>query len=348
MIHYGLSPNAGFKFVSRWISFEEASCKASSKLFMELHQAKISKLRVNGQSRVPNYRENRLWFDVSDLRSGKNNRVEIEFERDYAKDGAGLHRFVDPEDSQVYLYTQGEVYNAQKYFLAFDQPDLKGTFKLSAEAPKEWRVLSNCGSQTSRGKNNHAVEFRRDFDYKHLSCGHRCGSLQVEGSYQDIQLRLFGRSSLKARIDRVQKRWFEITKSGLEFFPKAFGYEYPFGKKYDQVLVPEFNAGAMENTALVTFRESFAFRNEVITPKMWYGLANTILHEMVHMWFGNLVTMKWWGDLWLNESFAEAMAHWGMARLPKILKYSMDPWHAFGRRKSWAYYEDRIKTRPPL
>ena len=150
VIHYELSPNAGFK-VRQSLDFflKKRAAKASSKLFMELHQAKISKLRVNGQSRVPNYRENRLWFDVSDLRSGKNNRVEIEFERDYAKDGAGLHRFVDPEDSQVYLYTQGEVYNAQKYFLAFDQPDLKGTFKLSAEAPKEWRVLSN-GAEVKR------------------------------------------------------------------------------------------------------------------------------------------------------------------------------------------------------
>lgn len=268
------------------------------------------------------------------LNAGKNTLV-ITYNRPYATDGSGLHRFVDPENSEVYLYTDFEPYDANRLFPHFDQPNLKATYTLDVKAPKDWKVISSTRETEIEALDNanHWV-FPTSKKFSSYVFSLHAGNYTVwEDKFEDIPLRLFARQSQSQYI--TTKDWFTPTKQSFKFFNDYFGVRYPF-EKYDQVIVPDFNAGAMENVAAVTFSERFVSRGEKSTEQKM-RLANVIAHEMAHMWFGDLVTMRWWNGLWLNESFATYMANLAVDKASDF----ENVWDVFySGTKQWAYTSD--------
>ncbi|MFD3508693.1 aminopeptidase N [Nocardia sp. NPDC058666] len=265
----------------------------------------------------------------------------------YSRSGEGLHRFVDPVDGQTYLYTQYEPADARRVFACFEQPDMKAPFTFAVRAPSGWEVMSNRPSAAIQ--DNGVVQdvvFSPTLPISTyitaVAAGpyHRVESRWARGELT-IPLGVYCRASLAKYLDA--DTIFEETLQGLDFFAEHFDYPYPWGK-YDQVFVPEYNLGAMENPGLVTFTEAYVFRGAA-TAAQYEGRANTILHEMAHMWFGDLVTMMWWDDLWLKESFADYM---GALASAEATQWS-DAWVAFAnRRKAWAYLQDQLPTTHPI
>ncbi|WP_281640033.1 M1 family aminopeptidase, partial [Leptospira selangorensis] len=239
---------------------------------------------------------------MSDGNRCGNNILSIAFKTPYTTTGNGLHKFIDPDDKETYIYSQFEAFHANKMFPCFDQPDLKANFTLHVTAPKQWKIISTTIPITqpipnNSGENSHSFPESKTISTYVFSL--HAGPYQVwEDKFESIPLRLFVRKSLAKYVD--PKDWFAFTKEGFAFFNSYFGIPYPF-EKYDQLIVPEFNFGAMENVAAVTFSERFVSRSPM-TRSQRETLSDVILHEMAHMWFGNLVTMKWWNGLWLNES----------------------------------------------
>ena len=262
----------------------------------------------------------------------------------YTNTGEGLHRFVDPVDGAVYLYSQFETADAKRLYACFDQPDLKATFTVTVTAPADWQVVSNGATvEITDGPSGSAVHhFAATARMSTYVTALVAGPYHVVRDQHDgIDLGIFCRSTLAKHLDA--ERIFEQTKQGFDFYHSAFGVRYPFGK-YDQLFVPEFNAGAMENAGAVTFREEYVFRSRV-TRYLYERRCETILHEMAHMWFGDLVTMRWWDDLWLNESFAT----WASVVAQVNATEFRNSWTTFANvEKSWAYVQDQLPSTHPI
>jgi len=280
------------------------------------------------------------------------NSLVVDAHYTYSHDGEGLYRFDDPADGELYLYTQFETAAAKRVFACFDQPDLKASFELTVTAPQNWQVVTNTMASAPKPAANANVHT--------FSPTARISSYLVAliaGPYAcwydtytettpravEIPLRLLCRKSLQESLDRDAAQLFELTKQGFAFYHKNFGVTYPFGK-YDQVFCPAYNAGAMENVAAVTFTDDLVFRGQV-TRTQKARRAETLLHEMAHMWFGDLVTMKWWDDLWLNESFATWASNLCLAEATEFV----EAWTTFANvQKPTAYRQDQLPTTHPV
>ncbi|SDW54070.1 aminopeptidase G. Metallo peptidase. MEROPS family M01 [Arthrobacter sp. cf158] len=273
----------------------------------------------------------------------------------YSRSGEGMHRFVDPADGQCYLYTQYEPADSRRVFANFEQPDLKAEFTFHVIAPSGWEVASN-GTETARTPlTGDPVAAQWDFaTTKRMStyittvlagpyfkATDHWGATLDDGTRLDVPLALFCRASLADSFDADEL--FRLTKNGLQFFNELFDYPYPWGK-YDQAFVPEYNLGAMENPGLVTFTEKYVYASRA-TDAQYQARANTLMHEMAHMWFGDLVTMNWWDDLWLKESFADYMGTLGV----DCATDWDTAWVNFAsKRKAWAYIQDQLPTTHPI
>ena len=275
------------------------------------------------------------------------NVLVIELEAEYSKSGEGLQRSVDPADGEIYLYSQGETAHIRNMFACFDQPSLKATFTLTVTTPGHWQAVSNnpVESKTTKGE---LVEWKftttpRIATYLDaLIAGPYSSVHDVYKGAKEIPLGIYCRKSMMQYLD--PEDIFLITKQGFEYFEKVFGLAYPF-EKYDQIAVVDFNFGAMENAGAVTFREDVLVFRSHMPEKAYLSRANTILHEMAHMWFGDMVTMFWWDDLWLNESFAEWSSYLALSESTRF----KGAWTEFNSaRKNWAYRQDQLSSTHPI
>ncbi len=317
--------------------------KGGEGLDLDFSGRKLERVLVN-RTEVPqgSGRQGRITLPGSLLRTGSNT-VEIEYENDFDNDGAGLHKSIDPADGNEYFYGQFEPFDANRVFPCFDQPDLKATYRLEVEAPPHWEVLANAPELSAFDKDGR--RFHRFAPTERFSTyvfGIAAGPYaRWNDPAARIPSRIFAPQSLAAYVDHAEI--FEVTRQGFDFFEKYFGIAYPF-HKYDQIFVPQFNWGAMENVGCVCFNDAYLFRHQP-TETERERRANTILHEMAHMWFGNLVTMEWWNDLWLNESFATYMAYLALVKATRFQR----AWESFFRgTKSWAYWQDQLPSTHPI
>jgi aminopeptidase N len=272
------------------------------------------------------------------------NTLVVEADVAYSSSGQGLHRSVDPVDGESYLYSQFETADAQRVFACFDQPDLKASFTWHAAVPAHWHVVSNMPVEREEpaGDERKTVHFARSPRMSTYISALCAGPYhEVRDSHDGVDLGVYCRASMAEHLDADDI--FLITKQGFDFYHEKFGVRYPL-PKYDQLWVPDFNAGAMENFGCVTHAEFYIFRSQV-TDFEYEQRANTILHELAHMWFGDLVTMRWWNDLWLNESFAEWASHWCNTNATRFT----EAWTTFlSIRKNWGYRQDQLSSTHPV
>ncbi|GAA2024739.1 aminopeptidase N [Terrabacter terrae] len=280
------------------------------------------------------------------------NELTVDATGRYTNTGEGLHRFVDPVDNEVYLYTQFEVPDSRRMYAVFEQPDLKASFRFTVTAPAHWKVISNSPTPEPQPAGVADGVERATWSFEPTQRISSYITALIAGPYDEVRdevqtrkgvvpLGVFCRRSLTQYLDA--DNIFDCTKKGFAFFEEEFDQPYPF-EKYDQIFTPEYNMGAMENAGAVTFVEVYVFRSKVSEAKI-ERRALTILHELAHMWFGNLVTMKWWDDLWLNESFAE----WASTTCQAEATEWTSAWTTFGTaEKAWAYTQDQLSSTHPI
>jgi aminopeptidase N len=304
--------------------------------------ANLTSVAVNEKALPTSVQNHRINLPAAYLHEGLN-KVVVTYSQVYSHEGRGLHRFVDPEDKNVYLYTQFESYDAHQMFPCFDQPDLKATMTMRVTAPAAWEVITTT-RESSKKKLGEVTLWTFPKTPKlstYLFSLHAGPYAKWEEKAGSIPMRLFVRQTLKKYVQT--RDWFVPTRQGLKFYGDYFKYPYPF-KKFDQIIAPDFNAGAMENAAAITFSEHFV-RRGTPTREERESQASVILHEMAHMWFGDLVTMQWWNGLWLNESFATFMS--GLSQ-DKATEFK-ESWESFYRHeKLWAYWSDQLVTTHPI
>ena len=333
------------------ITFSASEPGAST--FLDFISGEVQSVLLNGKAQQVSDVADGSRIRLDNLRA--ENQVTVTGTALYSTSGEGMHRFFDPADGQCYLYTQYEPADARRVFANFEQPDLKAEFTFHVLAPSEWQVASN-GTETGRAQlTSDPAASRWDFaptkpistyittllagPYFKAEDSWR-GTLG-DGAVLDVPLALYCRASMAGSFDA--EKLFTLTRNGLDFFNSLFDFPYPWGK-YDQAFVPEYNLGAMENPGLVTFTESYVFTSRA-ADSQYQGRANTLLHEMAHMWFGDLVTMQWWDDLWLKESFADYMGTLGVDRTTDW----DTAWVNFANnRKAWAYVQDQLPTTHPI
>ncbi|MGW0214602.1 aminopeptidase N [Micromonospora chokoriensis] len=307
--------------------------------FAEVKPITLLGVRLNDRDLDPGLLvDNRLPLDDLDAE----NTLVVEAEMAYSNAGEGMHRFVDPADGETYLYAMSFLDNAQRIFAAFDQPDLKAPFTLSVTAPTEWTVSGNAEVVANPAPGR--WEFAPSAPLATYFFSLVAGPWHVRRAEHDgVPLGIYCRRSQAEHLDADVDEIFTVTGQCLDRFHELFTERYPFGK-YDQAFVPEFNAGAMENPGIVTFRDDYIFRSAV-TDTQREQRATTIAHEMAHMWFGDLVTMRWWDDLWLNESFAEYL---GTRVTAEATRFDQ-AWTTFAmRRKAWGYAADQRPSTHPI
>ena len=328
------------------ITVVKFSCnKAGYETFIDAVGRNVIKATLNGQVvDTANYDGESIF--IKNLAT--ENELVIHMNGLYSKTGEGLQRSVDPVDNEVYLYSQGETAFIRKMYPCFDQPDLKATFTLDVTAPAHWQVISNnpvrekIDLADKKSKWSFSTTLRIPTYITALIAGPYYNVQDEYVGKKRVPLGIYCRKSLAEFLDPADI--FLITKQGFTYFEKVFGLEYPF-EKYDQIAVVDFNWGAMENAGAVTFLERLLVFRSKVTERMYNARANTILHEMAHMWFGNMVTMKWWDDLWLNESFAEWSSYLAMVEGTRF----KNSWTGFNQeRKNWAYRQDQLSSTHPI
>src|SRR5215472_6552613 len=314
--------------------------------FIDLTVPAVNAITLNGAPLEPgSFDGNRIALE----NLAADNELRVSAECAYSRNGEGLHRFSDPVDGDVYLYTDFETSDAHRAYACFDQPDLKSTFEFTVLVPDGWQVISNMAPDVTgepAGGEAQPGTVRWHFPPSHVMSTYITAIAagpyhEVRSEHDGIPLGIYCRKSLAQYLDPDEI--FEVTRQGFDFFHRAFATRYPFGK-YDQLFVPEYKAGAMENAGCVTFLEDYVFRSRV-TDFRRQARATTILHEMAHMWFGDLVTMRWWDDLWLNESFAT----WASVLAQAEATRWRGAWTTFAQlEKSWAYRQDQLPSTHPI